>query len=105
MCMKKHSVFLILLLLITYACSLFDLWYTLHALEFVQGAQEMNPVFRLALQHPLFLVIYKHAIFPLGLYILYRCRDKGVARAGIYLATAVFVINTAYQLLMLPRWA
>lgn len=101
----KHSFFLIALLLITYACSLFDLWYTLHALEFVPGAEEMNPIFRLALQHPQFLVIYKHALFPLGLYILYRCRERAIARLGIYLATALFVVNTAYQLLMLPRWA
>ena len=101
----KHSLFLIILLLITYACSLFDLWYTLHALEFVPGAEEMNPVFRMALDHPQFLVIYKHALFPLGLYILYRCRERAVARVGIYLATALFVVNTAYQLLMLPRWA
>lgn len=103
--MKKHSAFLIILLLITYICSLFDLWYTVHAVEFVQGAQELNPVFRLALRHPLFLVIYKYALFPLGLYILYRCRDKAAARAGIYLVTVIFVTNTAYQLLMLPRWA
>ena len=103
--MKKHSFFLITLLLITYACNLFDLWYTLHALEYIPGAEEMNPVFRMALEHPYFVVIYKHALFPLGLYILYRCRESGIARLGIYLAAAIFVINTAYQLLMLPRWA
>lgn len=103
--MKKHSFFLITLLLITYACNLFDLWYTLHALEYIPGAEEMNPVFRMALEHPLFVVIYKHALFPLGLYILYRCREWALARIGVYLVTALFVCNTAYQLLMLPRWA
>ena len=103
--MKKHSFFLITLLLITYACNLFDLWYTLHALEFVPTAQEMNPLVRMALEHPQFLVIYKHALFPLGLYILYRCRGWTLARIGVYLATALFVCNTAYQLLMLPHWA
>ena len=103
--MKKHSLFLIALLVIAYACNLFDLWYTLHALELVPGAEEMNPIFHMALAHPHFLVIYKHALFPLGLYILYRCRDRALARAGIYLVTALFVCNTAYQLLMLPQWA
>ena len=103
--MKKHSAFLIILLLITYLCNLFDLWYTLHALDFVSGAEELNPVFRMALQHPQALVIYKYALFPLGLYILYCCRDKTIARLGIYFAAALFVINTAYQLLMLPQWA
>ena len=103
--MKKHSPFLAALLLITYGCNLFDLWYTLHALEFVPGATELNPLFRMALEHPQFLVIYKHALFPLGLYILYRCRGRAVARVGVYLVTALFVCNTAHQLLMLPRWA
>ena len=103
--MKKHSAFLMTLLLITYLCNLFDLWYTLYALDLVSGAEELNPVFRMALRHPQALVIYKYALFPLGLYILYRCRDKTIARLGIYFAAALFVINTAYQLLMLPQWA
>lgn len=38
----KHSHFLIFLLAVTYLCNLFDLWYTIIALDTVGTAQKVN---------------------------------------------------------------
>lgn len=100
---KKHSPFLIFLAITTYLCNLFDLWYTLYALDFVSAAREVNPVVRWMLgEHPLLVVLYKYALVPLGLYLLYRFRRYRAAVLGIYLCAACFIGTVAYQLLMMP---
>ena len=102
---QPSSGFLIFLLIFTYLCSLFDLWYTLYAVEYIGAAREVNPVFALLLQNPLLAVLYKYAVLPLALYLLYRFRRFGVARFGIYLCALCFGLTVAYQLLMIPRWS
>ena len=99
----RHDPFLIFLLITTYLCNLFDLWYTLYALDFVGTAREVNPVARFLLEeHPLLMVLYKYALVPLGLYLLYRFRRKRVAVLGIYLCAACFIGTVVYQLWMMP---
>lgn len=101
---QPSSGFLIFLLAVTYLCSLFDLWYTLYATDFIPAAQEVNPFFALLLRHPLAAVLYKYAVLPLGLYLLYRCRRSPIAVFGIYLCAVCFLATVAYQLLMIPIW-
>ena len=96
----KQSAFLLLLIVFTYLCSLFDLWYTLYALDFVAGARELNPFFALLLDRPLLAVIYKYAVLPLGLYLLYRLRAHRAAVWGIYLCALCFGGTVVRQLLM-----
>ena len=96
---QKQSPFLLLLVFFTYVCSLFDLWYTMYALDFVEGARELNPVFALLMRRPLAAVVYKYAVLPLALYLLYRNRDKRIAVWGIYLCALCFGITVLRQLL------
>ena len=56
---KRHSPLLLFMILATYLCNLFDLWYTMYALDFVPDAYEKNPVVRWLLQWPLLVVLYK----------------------------------------------
>lgn len=98
---KKQSPFLLLLILFTYLCSLFDLWYTMYALDFVEGAWEMNPVFALMMRRPLLAVVYKYAVLPLALYLLYRNRSSRLAVRGIYFCAICFGGTVLRQLLML----
>ena len=99
----KHDPFLIFLAVVTYLCNLFDLWYTLYALDFVTTAREVNPVVRYLLEErTLLMVLYKYALVPLGLYLLYRFRRKRAARLGLCLCAACFVGTAAYQLWMMP---
>ena len=59
---KKHDPFLIFLIVVTYLCNIFDLWYTLVALDFVPAAQEVNPFVNYLLgEHTLLVVLYKYA--------------------------------------------
>lgn len=102
---QKHSPFLIFLAVFTYLCNLFDLWYTIYVLDFVPNAREVNPTMVVMLEHPLVAVIYKYAVLPLGLYLLYRFRRYRAARLGIYLCTLVFGVTVVRQLLSVGRWA
>lgn len=101
---QKHSLFLIFLIVVTYLCNLFDLWFTLYVLQFVVGAHEVNPAMQLLLTHPLLAVIYKYAVLPLLLYLLYRNRAWFAARLGIYLCTAIFLGTVVHQLLTVASW-
>lgn len=101
---QKHSPFLIFLIVVTYLCNLFDLWFTLYVLQFVSGAQEVNPAMQLMLAHPLLAVIYKYAVLPLLLYLLYRNRGRLAARLGIYLCTLIFLGTVVEQLLTVASW-
>lgn len=98
---RKQSPFLLLLAVFTYLCNLFDLWYTMYALDFVDGAREMNPVFECLMRRPLLAVVYKYALLPLALYILYRSRAHRVAVWGIYVCALCFGLTVLRQLLML----
>lgn len=98
---NKQSPFLLLLIIFTYLCSLFDLWYTMYALDFVDGARELNPAFAFLLQWPLLAVLYKYAVLPLALYLLYRSRSSRLAVWGIYLCALCFGGTVLRQLLML----
>lgn len=97
---KKQSPFLLLLVFFTYICNLFDFWYTLYALEHVEGARELNPAYALLMQHPLLAVVYKYAVLPLALYLLYRNRGSRIAVWGIYLCALCFGLTAVRQLLM-----
>ena len=100
---KKHDPFLIFLLVVTYLCNIFDLWYTLIALDFVRTAQEINPFVNYLLgEHTLLVVLCKYPVPPLGLYLLYRFRHKPIAVLGIYLRALCFIGTVVYQLLMMP---
>lgn len=100
---KKHDPFLIFLIVVTYLCNIFDLWYTLVALDFVPAAQEVNPFVNYLMgEHTLLVVLYKYAVLPLGLYLLYRFRHKWIAVLGIYLCALCFIGTVVYQLLMMP---
>ncbi len=101
---KKHSPLLIFFCLSTYFCNLFDLWFTLYALDTIPGAYEKNPVVRWLLQWPLLVVVYKYAMLPLGLYLLYRNRHNRLAVWGIYLVTAWFGLTVLEQLLAVQSW-
>lgn len=103
--MKKHQPFLIFLIAVTYLCNLFDLWYTFYALDFGRNTYEANPAYRVMLEHPYLAVVYKYAVLPLLLYLLYKLRDRLAARLGLYLCAAFFIGNTVYQLLTLSLWA
>lgn len=100
---QKHSLFLIFLAVFTYLCNLFDLWYTIYVLDFVPSAREVNPAMVLMLKYPLVAVIYKYAVLPLGLYLLYRLRRYRAARWGIYLCALVFGGTVAWQILSVFR--
>lgn len=98
---KKHSPLLIFMILATYLCNLFDLWYTLYALDFIPDAYEKNPVVDWMMQWPLLVVVYKYALLPLGLYLLYRNRHRRLAVWGIYLCALCFSATVLSQLLTL----
>ena len=100
---KKQAPLLLFFVLITYLCNLFDLWYTLYALDFVPGAYEKNPAMGYLLQRPWLAVIYKYALLPLGLYLLYRNRQHRIAVWGIYFCTLCFGATVLGQLLTI-RW-
>lgn len=102
---KRQSPLLIFMILATYLCNLFDLWYTLYALEFVPDAYEKNPVMRWMLRWPEFVVIYKHALLPLGLYLLYRNRQHRAAVWGIYLCALCFSATVLSQMLTMQSWS
>lgn len=101
---QKQNPFLIFLVVFTYLCNLFDLWYTIYVLDFVSNAQEVNPFMVLMLEHPMVAVIYKYAVLPLGLYILYRLRRYRAARLGIYLCALCFGGTVVYQMLSVAKW-
>ena len=98
---KKQSPLLIFLCLATYLCNLFDLRYTIHALEYIPGAYEKNPAVRWMLQWPELVVVYKYSLLPLGLYLLYRNRHHRAAVWGIYLSALCFSGTVLEQLLTL----
>ncbi len=102
--LKSQSKPLLILLLATYLLNIFDLWFTLYALDNVPGAFEMNPFFQLMLRFPVFLCIYKYAVLPFALYIMYRFRALRLARFGQYLCFAVFLVNTVYQIWSISLW-
>ena len=65
--------------------------------------QEINPFVNYLLgEHTLLVVLYKYAVLPLGLYLLYRFRHKRIAVLGIYLCALCFIGTVVYQLLMMP---
>lgn len=101
---RKQSPFLILLILFTYVCNLFDLWYTMYALDFIPNAYERNPFVRYLIQWPLLVVLYKYAVLPLALYLLYRNRHHRVAVLGIYLCALCFGGTVVQQLLTIQSW-
>ena len=101
---EKHSPLLLFFILATYLCNLFDLWYTLYALDFIPTAYEKNPAMRALLQRPGLVVIYKYALLPLGLYLLYRNRRHRAAVWGIYLCTLAFGLTVLDQLLTMQGW-
>ena len=101
---RRHRPLLILLAVFTYICNLFELWYTLYVLDHVPNAREINPVMVRLLEQPILAVLYKYAGLPLALYILYRNRDKAVARLGIWLCALCFGGTVVYQLLSIPKW-
>lgn len=102
--LKSHSPLLLAVLLATYLCNLFDLGYTLYALEHVPHAFEMNPAFRLMLRSPWFLYLYKFALLPLLLLGMYHVRETKIARFGIWLCAGIFAVNTAYQVWSVCLW-
>ena len=101
---KRHSPLLMFFCLCTYLLNLFDLWYTLYALDTIPDAYEKNPFVRWMLRWPEAVVIYKYALLPLGLYLLYRNRQYRVAVWGIYLCTAWFGLTVLGQLLVTGSW-
>ena len=101
---EKHSPLLLFFILATYLCNLFDLWYTLYALDFIPTAYEKNPAMQVLLRWPLLVVLYKYALLPLGLYLLYRNRHRRVAVWGIYLCTLCFGVTVLDQLLTMNSW-
>lgn len=90
-----------LLLVGTYLFNLFDLHYTLWALT-RPGAWELNPLCRAALECPGLLEVYKYAVLPLLLGLLYRYREVPLAGLGIRACFAVFLLNSLYQVALLP---
>lgn len=98
---KKQSPLLIFMVLVTYLCNLFDLWYTMYALDFIPDAYERNPFMGWLIQWPLLVVLYKYALLPLGLYLLYRNRHHRAAVWGIYLSALCFSGTVLEQLLTL----
>ena len=102
--LKAQSKPLLILLLATYLCNIFDLWFTRYTLANVPGAFEMNPFYQLMLQFPVFLSIYKYAVLPIFLFIMYRFRARRLARFGLYLCSAVFFLNTMYQIWSVSIW-
>lgn len=102
---KKQSFFLIFLIVVTYVCNLFDLWYTLYVVENVSNASEANPVMEWMLNYPIILFTYKYAVIPLFLIILYCNREHRIARVGIYICAAVFIFTVVYQVLSIPNWS
>ena len=50
------------------------------------------------------MVLYKYAVLPLGLCLLYHFRSRKAAVFGIYLCALCFVATVVYQLLMMPRY-
>lgn len=96
---KKHAPLLLFFVGATYLLNLFDLWYTLYALDFIPGAYEKNPAMVWLLRFPLLAVVYKYALLPLGLYLLYKNRHHRLAVWGIYLCTACFGLTVLGQML------
>ena len=86
--------------LTAYLMNLFDLHYTLWALE-RPGVWEWNPFCRAAMRLPYGLEMYKYAAVPLLLWLLYRCRELPLARWGIWAVFLVFSATTLYQVTLL----
>ena len=85
------------ILALTYLLNLFDLHCTLWVLRF-PGTGEWNPFCRWALTVPYLLEVYKYAVFPCLLCVLYHSRRLAVAQAGMYISFGIFLFNTLYQL-------
>lgn len=82
-----------------YLMNLFDLHCTLWILRH-PGTGEWNPFCRWAMTVPGVLEVYKYAVIPGLLYVLFRSRHLGLARGGMYLSFALFLLNTVYQLVL-----
>jgi len=83
-----------------YLMNLFDLHCTLWILR-LPGTWEWNPFCRWALAVPGVLEMYKYAVVPGFLYVLYRSRRLALAQGGMYISFALFLINTLYQLILI----
>lgn len=101
---KAERPFLIFLVIFIFACNLFDLCYTVYALEVTTNTREANPLIGFLLQHPPLLIIYKFIILPLAIGYLYHSREKPVAVFGICLCAFCFGGVVLYQILMIPHW-
>lgn len=97
---RRRAAALAALALGAYLCNLYDLYHTLYALKHLWGVTEANPFCRALLGLPWGLQVYKCALVPAGLYLLWCRRDLPLARWGLCLCAAVFFLNTLCQLRM-----
>ena len=100
---RRQDPFFLFFAAVTLMCSFFDLWYTLHAIDYA-GARELNPFFRLLLSRPLYAFLYKFVAIPGLVLLLYELRRHRAARTGLWICCFAFVANTVVQLLNMYRW-
>ena len=101
---KSHSPLLLGLIVLAYLTNLFDLGFTLYALENVSHAFEMNPMIRLMLQAPWTLYLYKFVVIPFFMVVLYHLRDMKLARIGIWISAIYYTGNMIYQIWSIRLW-
>ncbi|BDF72027.1 hypothetical protein CE91St41_30080 [Oscillospiraceae bacterium] len=101
---KNHYPSLILLIVFTYICNLFDLWYTSFVLKYVSNASEGNPFIEFLFRYPALLILYKFAVIPVALGYLYYSRKKPIAVFGLFLCAVCFGGVVFYQIMMIPHW-
>ncbi len=96
-----HRLYLTLAIL-TAVLSLADYAYTMFGMGRVPGMEEGNPFFSLLLDRPWMAVVYKVVVIPGAMWVMYRFRERPVARFGLWLCCGVYVgltVKAAYMLI------
>jgi hypothetical protein len=95
--MRREDIFWLCCTIILLACNALDAAFTLCAIE-LGDATEANPLMSVLLDRgPLQFVVTKHILVSLGLVLLWRLRDRPLARGGAWTALAVYPLLVCYE--------
>jgi hypothetical protein len=94
---QRHDVFWVMATVVLLLSNLLDAALTLCAVEF-GDAVEANPLMAALLAHgPLVFVVVKHLLVSLGLVLLWRFRERPLARAGAWLVLPIYPALVMYE--------
>ena len=95
--MRRERIFWLSCTLILLACNALDAAFTLCAIE-MGDATEANPFMAVLLTRgPLQFVIVKHVLVSLGLILLWRLRERPLARGGAWAVTTIYPLLVGYE--------